>query len=294
MLKSMTGFGRHEIQNEDYTCKVEIRSVNARFLEANVRLPKSLSNLELPIKKQLKARCARGSFDVSLNVNRTNETDSAEIEVKPNLALAAQYYKAYAEIQVQLGVKGEIDINTLLSIKDMVKTEIATPDPSREDLMLKTVDEALSALITMREEEGANLQTDVLSRIDAIEKQAEFIKSRQFLMVTEYKSKLGERIKVLSEGVDLDESRLAQEAAVLAERCDVSEEITRLESHLQQFRNFAHSPEPMGRKLEFITQEINRETNTIGSKTIDSLVSQSVIEIKSDLEKIREQLQNIE
>ncbi|MEE9259297.1 MAG: YicC/YloC family endoribonuclease [Nitrospinaceae bacterium] len=289
----MTGFGRFENQNGDHTCKVEIRSVNTRFLEISTRLPKTLSNLELQLKKLIKSRCARGSFDVSIVLTRTEE-NSGDLEIKPNLPLASQYFQAFNQIKEQLGLKGDIDINSLLPLKDMVKVEPAAVDPAREALVVKTVDEALSVLIAMREEEGENLQTDILSRIASIEKHAELIKSLQPQMTVEYKNKLKEKIQTLTDGIEVDEARIAQEAAIMADRSDVSEEITRLESHFQQFNGFVASGDPIGRKLEFIVQEIHRETNTIGSKTIDSRVSQSVIEIKSELEKIREQLQNVE
>ena len=293
MLKSMTGFARRENQNEDVTCRVEIRSVNNRFIDVNTRLPKALAALELPLKKLIKSRCARGSFDISIALERNGE-EGMDFEVKPNLALAEQYLNAFNQIREHLGLSGEIDINAVLSPRDVVKPELREVDSSCEEVILSTVEQALTELIHMREAEGVNLEKDILQQIDGITKLTEIIKPRKSLAIREHQNKLKEKIRLLTEGAEIDETRIAQETAILADRCDVSEEVIRLESHLEQFHKLVANNEPQGRKLEFLTQEINRETNTIGSKTIDLEVSRSVIEIKSHLEKIREQLANIE
>lgn len=293
MIKSMTGFGRCESQNEDYSCKTEIRSVNNRYIDINTRFPKSMMTLDSSVKKLIKSRCARGSFDLNISIEKNNG-NSGDLVLLPNLDLAEQYRQAFQKIKDRLELEGEIDINLLLSMKDVVKAEPTSPDPAREELILNTVEDALSALIQMREEEGKHLGEDILSRLESIEKNGEFIKSRQSESVRAYKERLEERIKLLSNGVEIDPLRIAQETAIMADRCDVTEEVVRLESHINQFKNLLKKNQPLGRKLEFLIQEINRETNTIGSKTIDSEVSQTVIEIKSDLEKVREQLQNIE
>ena len=289
----MTGFGRCESQNEDYSCKTEIRSVNNRYIDINTRFPKSMMTLDAAVKKLIKSRCARGSFDLNISIERINGAAGDQI-LQPNLELARQYRQAFKEIKTSLELDGEIDINLLLSMKDVVKIEVVDTDPAREELIQATVQDALSALIQMREEEGKHLHDDILSRLETIENSGTIIKSRQAESVRAYKERLEERIKVLSDGVEIDPQRIAQETAVMADRCDVTEEVVRLDSHIKQFKKLLDGDQPLGRKLEFLIQEINRETNTIGSKTIDSEVSQRVIEIKSDLEKIREQLQNIE
>lgn len=289
----MTGYGRSEQHNGHFTCRAEIRSVNNRFIEINIRLPKYLAALELPIKKLIKSKCARGSFDLFLNMEK-NDDSSADLEVKPNLGMASQYFKAFKQIKEELGLAGEIPIEALLDMKDIIKTEPPTVDESQESMILETVEAALSSLIEMRREEGENLQTDLAGRLKGIRQLTESIRERQPVVLEEYRSRLQEKIKTLTEGIELDETRLAQETALLADRCDISEEITRLGSHLEQFNNLFQKEGALGRKLEFITQEINRETNTIGSKSVDYQISQDVIEIKSLLEKIREQLQNIE
>ena len=293
MLKSMTGVGRCESQNGEHTCKVEVRSVNNRFIEINTRLPKSLATLELPLKKHVKSRCARGSFDITVAVSKIEEKGT-DLEIKPNLSLANQYLKAFQEIKEKSGLAGDIEINSLLNLKDIIKIEAAALDPAKEEMVLNTVDEALSGLVGMREDEGRNLEKDISERIASIGEQAHFIKTRQQPIIQEYQAKLREKLQLLMGKNDMDEARLAQETAILADRCDITEEIIRLESHLKEFQKHVQASGPVGRKLEFITQEINRETNTVGSKTIDFEVSKSVINIKSDLERIREQLQNVE
>ena len=289
----MTGFSRYENQNEDLTCKVEIRSVNNRFIDINTRLPKSLAPLELPLKKMVKSKCARGSFDISIAIEKNGDSE-ANLEVAPNLPLATEYLNAFKKIQEGLGLKGEIDINTILSQRDVVKPGLKKVEDSSEEIVLQTVDKTLTDLVKMREEEGKNLEKDILNQISRIKALGKLISTKQSITVQEFQDKLKEKIQTLTTGIEIDPARIAQESALLADRCDVTEELVRLESHLDQFNKLVASHEPQGRKLEFLTQEINREVNTMGSKTIDLEVSKAVIEMKSCLEKIREQLANIE
>ena len=289
----MTGFSRHENQNENLTCKVEIRSVNNRFIDINTRLPKSLAPLELPLKKMVKSKCARGSFDISIAIEKNGDSE-ANLEVAPNLPLATEYLNAFKNIQEGLGLKGEIDINTILSQRDVVKPELKKVEDSSQEIVLQTVDKTLTDLVKMREDEGKNLEKNILNQISSIKALGKLISTKQSITVQEFQDKLKEKIQSLTTGIEIDPARVAQESALLADRCDVTEELVRLESHLDQFNKLVASHEPQGRKLEFLTQEINREVNTIGSKTIDLEVSKAVIEMKSCLEKIREQLANIE
>ncbi|MGP0565035.1 MULTISPECIES: YicC/YloC family endoribonuclease [unclassified Nitrospina] len=294
MLKSMTGFGRSEKQSGTFSCKVEIRSVNNRFIEANTRLPKHLNALELPLKKCIKARCARGSFDVYVSLERS-EGEPADQKLKPNIDLASQYVDAARQLKEQFGLSGDLPLEALLGVRDILVTEQLELDPAQESMVMETVEDALTALIQMRTEEGANLEADLDQHIRQIGEHLETIKERQPMVLEAYQERLKDKLRALTtSGPDLDETRLAQEVAIMADRSDISEEISRLHSHLGQFKELLGSKEPAGRKLEFITQEINRETNTIGSKSADYPTSQAVIEIKSVLEKIREQLQNIE
>ena len=289
----MTGFSRYENQNEDLTCKVEIRSVNNRFIDINTRLPKSLAPLELPLKKIVKAKCARGSFDITIMIEKNGDTET-NLEVTPNLPLATEYLNAFKKIQDGLRLKGAIDINTVLSQRDVVKTELKKVEDSCEEIVMQTVDKALTHLIKMREEEGKNLEKDILNQINSIKTLGKSISTKQSITVQQFQNKLNEKIQSLTSGLEIDPDRIAQESALLADRCDITEELVRLKSHIEQFNLLIASHEPQGRKLEFLTQEINREVNTMGSKTIDLEVSKAVIEMKSCLEKIREQLANIE
>jgi len=289
----MTGFGRSELQSDDYTCKVEIRSVNNRFLDVKTRLPRNFANLEFELKKRIKDKCSRGSIDVSISFQR-DETEGSGTEIRPNLVLATQYLGAFKLLRDKLGLSGEIDISTILSLKDVIQFEPLALSSSIEELIINATEAAMDQLIEMRNEEGKHLEKEILELLNEVEKQKDLIKPRQSIMVKQYRDRLNERIKSLTEGTAIEPGRLDQEVALLAERCDITEEITRLESHLSHFRQLVQSEEPMGRKLEFLIQEFNREANTIGSKTLDIEVSRSSIEIKSALEKIREQLANIE
>ena len=289
----MTGFGRAECQEDDYTYQAEIRSVNNRFIEINTRLPKAYSDLEQPLKKLIKSHCSRGSISLTISLGFSNDSPG-EWEIKPNLPLAKQYLDALKNIQNSLGLTGEVDLKSVIGLREIIKIDPVTMDPAKKDLILNITKEALASLQKMREEEGKTLQKDLAQRIDFIETHLADIESRHPQVIGEYQEKLKERIKNITDGLELDETRLAQEAALLADRSDITEEMTRLKSHLNQFRSFFNTNEPIGRKLEFITQEINREVNTTGSKSSDIIISKRVIEVKSELEKIREQVQNIE
>ncbi len=289
----MTGFGRVETHNGDHAYTVEVRSVNNRFLEVNARLPKYLSQLEIPLKKLVKDNFSRGSFDLSVSVDKI-EGASAELEVVPNIPLAAQYLQSLKQIRDSLGLDEQIELKSILNLRDLIKLEPPKLKKDNEMKILETVRSALNALAEMRQEEGRNLEADISNRLNEIAEHARFIKGRQNGVLKEYQEKLRERICQLTGGIQLDEARIAQETALLAERADISEELTRLESHLNQFLKLLQEQGPMGRKLEFLLQEINRETNTLGSKTSDIQVSRTVIEMKSTIEKVREQIQNIE
>ena len=289
----MTGFGRAECQEDDYTYQAEIRSVNNRFIEINTRLPKAYSDLEQPLKKLIKSHCSRGSISLTISLEFSNDS-LGEWEIKPNLPLAKQYLDALKNIQNSLGLTGDVDLKSVIGLREIIKIDPVTIDPAKKDLILNITKEALASLQKMREEEGKTLQKDLAQRIDFIETHLADIESRHPQVIGEYQEKLKERIKNITDGLELDETRLAQEAALLADRSDITEEMTRLKSHLNQFRSFFNTNEPIGRKLEFITQEINREVNTTGSKSSDITISKRVIEVKSELEKIREQVQNIE
>ena len=216
----MTGFGRAECQEKDYTYQAEIRSVNNRFIEINTRLPKAYSDLEQPLKKLIKSHCSRGSISLTISLVSSND-NPGEWEIKPNLSLAKQYLDALKQLQNSLGLSGEVDLKSVIGLREIIKIEPVTMDPAKKDLILNITKEALNSLQTMREEEGKNLQKDLGQRIDSIENHLADIKSRHPQVVEEYQEKLKERIKNITHGLELDAARLAKEAALLADRSDI-------------------------------------------------------------------------
>ncbi len=203
----MTGFGQAECEDGGYSYKAEIRSVNNRFIEINTRLPKAFLDMELPLKKLIKSRCARGSINVTITLASSNG-NSGEWEIKPNLPLASQYVEAVKEIQTSLGLKGGVNIDSVVGLRNVLKVEPVAIDPAKESLVLNIAESALASLQKMREEEGVHLQKDLLERLESIEKHAEQIKKRQPQIIQEYKARLKEKIKLLNDGVEIDESRL--------------------------------------------------------------------------------------
>ena len=291
MVQSMTGFSRSEMKNGEMECVIETRSVNNRFLDISVRLPRKLMEIELKIKKKVKEKFSRGSMEINISFNN----EKKEANLTANLEMANVYKKILEELRTSLGMKQEIDLKDLLKFREIIKYEL--PEENVDELwemIEKNLDIALKKLQENRLLEGTVLLEDILSRIKSILEKVEYIKGQQPMILENYKKKLAERLLKLLEGKKTDEDRLLQEAAILADRSDISEEIVRLESHLKQFVILTKGHEAIGRQLEFLNQEMLREANTITSKANDYKVSQSVVKIKAELEKIREQIQNIE
>ena len=291
MVQSMTGFSRSEMKNGEMECVIETRSVNNRFLDISVRLPRKLMEIELKIKKKVKEKFSRGSMEINISFNN----EKKEVNLTANLEMANVYKKILEELRTSLGMKQEIDLKDLLKFREIIKYEL--PEENVDELwemIEKNLDIALKKLQENRLLEGTVLLEDILSRIKSILEKVEYIKGQQPMILENYKKKLAERLSKLLEGKKTDEDRLLQEAAILADRSDISEEIVRLESHLKQFVILTKGHEAIGRQLEFLNQEMLREANTITSKANDYKVSQSVVKIKAELEKIREQIQNIE
>ncbi|HJN02985.1 MAG: YicC/YloC family endoribonuclease [Nitrospinota bacterium] len=291
MVQSMTGFSRSEMKSGEMECVIETRSVNNRFLDISVRLPRKLMEIELKIKKKVKEKFSRGSMEINISFNN----EKKEVNLTANLEMANVYKKILEELRTSLGMKQEIDLKDLLKFREIIKYEL--PEENVDELwemIEKNLDIALKKLQENRLLEGTVLLEDILSRIKSILEKVEYIKGQQPMILENYKKKLAERLSKLLEGKKTDEDRLLQEAAILADRSDISEEIVRLESHLKQFVILTKGHEAIGRQLEFLNQEMLREANTITSKANDYKVSQSVVKIKAELEKIREQIQNIE
>jgi uncharacterized protein (TIGR00255 family) len=289
----MTGYGRAECTRGEITCVVEIRSVNNRFMDISARLPKRFSGFSDSARKRIKKKFSRGSFDVSVSFNgRENGNEPC---LQPNIELAKQYMNSVETLKKELNMEGGVTLDALLSLKDILFCEKAEEDmDAYKEILEETLDQAIHALKEMRAAEGEIISSDVSNRLETIREKAEKIKDQQARIVQDYRDRLAERIKQLVEEINVDQGRIAQEAAIFAERADITEEITRLECHIDQTKSHLGQGGTIGRKLDFILQEMNRETNTLLSKVPDYSCSNEAIEIKCELEKMREQVQNIE
>lgn len=292
MIKSMTGYGKSEQTIDSLNVTVEIKSVNHRYFEFSARVPREYGFLEEKLKKYCNSLITRGKVECYVSVE---DLEECEMEVNVNETLAAGYVKALKELSERFGLKDDISAVTLSRYPDVITLHKASEDEERIWNAVKTVAEtAVSKFIEMRETEGSKLRGDILSRADYIIECVEFIEGRSPETVREYNEKLKQRMKELLGDAAVDEQRLLNEAAIYADKIAVDEETVRLRSHISQLREFMNSSEAIGRKLDFLVQEINREANTIGSKAQDVDIAKKVIAIKAEVEKIREQVQNIE
>lgn len=292
MIKSMTGYGKSEQTIDSLNVTVEIKSVNHRYFEFSARVPREYGFLEEKLKKYCNSLITRGKVECYVSVE---DLEEREMEVNVNETLAAGYVKALKELSERFGLKDDISAVTLSRYPDVITLHKASEDEERIWNAVKTVAEtAVSKFIEMRETEGSKLRGDILSRADYIIECVKFIEGRSPETVREYNEKLKQRMKELLGDAAVDEQRLLNEAAIYADKIAVDEETVRLRSHISQLREFMNSSEAIGRKLDFLVQEINREANTIGSKAQDVDIAKKVIAIKAEVEKIREQVQNIE
>jgi uncharacterized protein (TIGR00255 family) len=288
----MTGFGAAEAATPAGRYAVEVRSLNHRFCEIVVRIPRDLAPLEDRVRALVQDRVLRGRVEVA--IMRENYSKRPRT-VKTDLELAQAYVSALNDLKRALSISGSLDLSVLLSLPEIVRVE-----EEKEDLeaawpaIAEGVGAALDRLVAMRESEGAQLAADIHRRIDRLEGLMDEIAGRAPQVVEEYRDRLARRIAELAPGVAVDPGRLATEVAVFAERSDISEEITRFRSHLRQFRSTLGAPGAVGRTLDFIVQELGREINTIGSKANDLEIAQRVIAVKGELESLREQIQNLE
>ena len=293
MTMSMTGFARAEIFNQETAISVEMRSYNSRNLDLSLRLPKELAEIEIWAKKAISQKVVRGRVDVFVHVEETrSEDDLFEIDE----AKATALYNTYSRLKESLGLGGEITLDLILKNGDVIK-----PAESQKDMEIfiqdakKCLIQALDDLVAMRNVEGKHMEEDFLNRLDYIENGVEEIGRASAGMTAYYKERLIKRISELTAGTTPpDPERIDQETAFIADKSDISEEITRVASHIKQFRDILSVEAAPGRKLNFLVQELNREFNTIGSKTGSVEASRIVLDMKSELEKIREQAQNVE
>ena len=294
MIKSMTGFGRGEFSDENRTVTVEMKSVNNRYADINLRMPRNCSFLQEDIKKVIRETVKRGKVDVSIQIESLTDEDT---EIRLNTELAAQYYDNLIELGEKLGLRDKITLEYIASRPDVVETQ--PKEINEEELsatVLAAVKEAAENHDRMRGIEGEKLAEDLLMRGGLIKDLKDRIEERADVVPELYKEKLVERInELLDNSVEIPEDRIAVEAALFADKCNITEELIRLDSHLGQLKNIlSKSSQPVGKKLDFLVQEMNREANTIGSKANDIEITNNMIEIKAEIEKIREQVQNIE
>jgi len=288
----MTGFGAARVEAGGETLGVELRAVNGKFCEVKARLPRELASLEPELVKAVKARVSRGVIDVFV---RREGADEKSVQPRVDLPLAAAYAKALRELKDELGLSGEPTVHDLAALEGVISLGEAAADAAALSAALqRALSQALDALEQMRRREGEALARDLSARFDGIEKSAAEVKRLAPMQVEAVRERLAARIAELTRGVALDPARLAQEVALFADKTDVAEELTRLASHLAQARELVKSDAPSGRKLEFLVQEVNREINTIGSKSQHASIASLVVEMKAELERVREQVQNVE
>ncbi|MCD2346033.1 YicC/YloC family endoribonuclease [Clostridium guangxiense] len=293
MLKSMTGFGRAIYDNGKRNFTIELKSVNHRYLDINVKLPRSLISLEDKIRREAQQKLKRGKVDIFVTQNIYNDDD---YDVKLNKNLADSYYNCLRKIKESYDVKDDISVSLISKFPDVISIEQKEEnfDEIWNEILIPLKD-ALNKLIDMREKEGAKLKEDIENKCDIISENVCSIEEKASCVVEEYRMKLDERIKELLGGnKEIDESRISMEVAIFADKACIDEEIVRLKSHIIQLKDTLQKDEPIGRKLDFIVQEMNREANTIASKSNNINIVHSVLDIKNDIEKIREQIQNIE
>ena len=292
MVKSMTGFGRAVSEIDGYVITVELKSVNHRYFEFNVRVPRQYGFLEEKLKTFVNSKISRGKVDCFVSIDAL-DTESAEVVV--NKTLAKAYVDALRELEFEYELNCDFGAASVSRFPDVLTVKKAEEDEDKLWGYVKDVcADALETLITMRETEGEKLADDIESRAKTILDCVSYIEERSPETVKEYNEKLVERVHEIIGDVSLDEARIIQEVAIYADKVAVAEETVRLRSHLNQLSDFILSGEPVGRKMDFLVQEINREANTIGSKANDVDIARKVVDIKAEIEKIREQIQNIE
>ena len=292
MILSMTGFGRAQkvLNGRDIT--VEIKSVNSRFFEYSSRMPRSCSFLDDKLKKLLNESISRGKVELSLSVQSIDAQDTV---VEPNLEMARGYLEAIRQMSVTLGVLNDVTAMSLARMPDIFIIRKAEKDEEQfwQDVR-EVAQQAVENFLAMRAAEGVKLREDVLSRLDTLEQYVGTVEENSAVRVQKYTEKLYARLKAVLEDRTVDDARVLTEAALFADKTAVDEETVRLRSHIAQYRDMLSMASPIGKKLDFLTQELNRETNTIGSKCSDVAITRVVVEMKGEIEKIREQIQNIE
>lgn len=292
MIKSMTGFGAGDCENQDFKAHVEVKAVNQRFLETNFHMPYSLNMFESQLTKTIKKYASRGKLDINI---RFQDLRDKAVSVTVDQGLASAYAKALMEIQGQLGLTANITPSQIASYPDVLRiTEADVHLEEAEPVLMAALEQALTNFVAMRVTEGENIQRDLLARIDVLENFVGELEKLAPQIVEAYRQRLSQLLEEFLAKEEIDESRLIQETALYCDKVNYTEETVRLRSHFKQFREIITSSEPVGRKLDFLIQEMNREINTVASKANSAGAAQFVVDVKSEIEKIREQIQNIE
>lgn len=291
MIKSMTGYGKANLSEKEREYQVEIKSVNHRYLDISVKMPRVLSYLEEEVKKEIASKVKRGKIDVFINFEN-NSTEGKEIKI--NTEIAKIYIDELKKLAKQEEISANIEVTEISKLPDVLSIQNKQEDERIKNELLETVSQATTKLVQMRTIEGSKIAEDLLARIKVIQEKVKEISSLSTGLIEEYVVKLEGRIKEILKKQEIDEARLAQEVVIYADKCSVEEEVTRLKSHISQFEKLLNSEEAIGKKLDFIIQEMNRETNTIGSKANHLDITNEVIDVKTELENIREQIQNVE
>lgn len=293
-MKSMTGFGRGSATGDGFAVGVEIKTVNNRYLDIHVRGPQELASLEMDIRKRVNARLSRGRVDLNINFDRTGDTASYQI----NQSVVAAYVDALREIQHQFNLSGDIDVSAIARLPGA----LSSPRNELTDEMMvgieSAINQALDNLEQMRNVEGQSLALEMRNRLQTIQQKIPLIENAAAGLVDAYQQRLQKRISELTlrsaQPIELDPTRLAQEVAYLADRSDITEELARLRSHVEQFREAIDAHEEIGKRLDFLLQELNREANTVLSKSTEISIKEAALAIKAEVEKLREQVQNVE
>lgn len=291
MIKSMTGYGRGNISKNEREYQIEIKSVNHRYLDISVKMPRQLSYLEDTIKKEISNKVKRGKIDVFITFNN-NSLEGRTIKI--NTELAHAYIEELKKLAEKENILSDIQVTEISKYPDVLNIQNEQDDDKIKEEVIEVLNDAIDNFISMRQTEGSKISEDLLKRLDYIQAKVNEISKFSTGLIEEYVVKLETRIKEILKDQEIDKQRLAQEVVIYADKCSVEEEITRLNSHILQFKNLLSSDEAVGKKLDFIVQEMNRETNTIGSKSNNLDITNRVIDLKTEIENIREQIQNIE
>lgn len=292
MIKSMTGFGRCEKVTEEYKLSVEMKAVNHRYLDMSIKMPKKFNYFEAGIRNLLKNDIQRGKVDVFINYEDYTEN---KMSLKYNASLAAEYMEYFKKMEEQFGIANDIKVSVLSRMPEVLTMEeVPDDEDSMWKILSEVVEEAADSFVESRVREGEHLKNDLLGKLDYMLEQVAFIEERSPGVVAEYRMKLEEKVHELLESASIDEGRIATEVTIFADKICVDEETVRLRSHIDHTRKELLAGGSVGRKLDFIAQEMNREANTILSKANDLEISEHAIILKTEIEKVREQIQNIE